>query len=147
MNNKVKFKGPMKHFMRWPLYLSVLVVLLDLLVFIVSVKAGILVSVGTVIYIFIAVQLFRYHKPLIINDMIAFANQYDVVEKRMLEELALPYAIMDMEGRMIWSNRIFSEITGRDQFYKKNISTVFPDITHGRSGKPCRYSGGYVPEC
>ena len=51
MNNKVKFKGPMKHFMRWPLYLSVLVVLLDLLVFIVSVKAGILVSVGTVIYI------------------------------------------------------------------------------------------------
>ena len=39
MNNKVKFKGPMKHFMRWPLYLSVLVVLLDLLVFIVSVKA------------------------------------------------------------------------------------------------------------
>ena len=119
----------MKHFMRWPLYLSVLVVLLDLLVFIVSVKAGILVSVGTVIYIFIAVQLFRYHKPLIINDMIAFANQYDVVEKRMLEELALPYAIMDMEGRMIWSNRIFSEITGRDQFYKKNISTVFPDIT------------------
>ena len=32
MNNKVKFKGPMKHFMRWPLYLSVLVVLLDLLV-------------------------------------------------------------------------------------------------------------------
>ena len=129
MNNKVKFKGPMKHFMRWPLYLSVLVVLLDLLVFIVSVKAGILVSVGTVIYIFIAVQLFRYHKPRIINDMIAFANQYDVVEKRMLEELALPYAIMDMEGRMIWSNRIFSEITGRDQFYKKNISTVFPDIT------------------
>lgn len=128
MNNKVKFKGPMKHFMRWPLYLSVLVVLLDLLVFIVSVKAGILVSVGTVIYIFIAVQLFRYHKPLIINDMIAFANQYDVVEKRMLEELTLPYAIMDMEGRMIWSNRIFSEITGRDQFYKKNISTVFPDI-------------------
>ena len=129
MNNKVKFKGPMKHFMRWPLYLSVLVVLLDLLVFIVSVKAGILVSVGTVIYILIAVQLFRYHKPLIINDMIAFANQYDVVEKRILEELALPYAIMDMEGRMIWSNRIFSEITGRDQFYKKNISTVFPDIT------------------
>ena len=74
MNNKVKFKGPMKHFMRWPLYLSVLVVLLDLLVFIVSVKAGILVSAGTVIYIFIAVQLFRYHKPLIVNDMIAFAN-------------------------------------------------------------------------
>lgn len=119
MNNKVKFKGPMKHFMRWPLYLSVLVVLLDLLVFIVSVKAGILVSVGTVIYIFIAVQLFRYHKPLIINDMIAFANQYDVVEKRMLEELALPYAIMDMEGRMIWSTGSFRRSRAEISFIKK----------------------------
>lgn len=38
MNNNVKFKGPMKHFMRWPLYLSALVMLLDLLVFIVSVR-------------------------------------------------------------------------------------------------------------
>ena len=127
MNNKVKFKGPMKHFMRWPLYLSVLVVLLDLLVFIVSVKAGILVSVGTVIYIFIAVQLFRYHKPLIINDMIAFANQYDVVEKRMLEELALPYAIMDMEGRMICPTVFFQRSRGEISFIKK-ISAQFSRI-------------------
>ena len=127
MNNKVKFKGPMKHFMRWPLYLSVLVVLLDLLVFIVSVKAGILVSVGTVIYIFIAVQLFRYHKPLIINDMIAFANQYDVVEKRMLEELALPYAIMDMEGRMTGPTVFFQRSRGEISFIKK-ISAQFSRI-------------------
>ena len=132
MNNKVKFKGSMKHFMRWPLYLSLLVVVVNLLVYIISVRAGLLVSAGVAIYIMAAVKLFRYHKPLIVNDMIAFANQYDMVEKRMLEELALPYAIMDMEGRMIWSNRLFSEITGRDQFYKKNISTIFPDITQDK---------------
>ena len=132
MNNKVKFKGSMKHFMRWPLYLSLLVVVVNLLVYIISVRAGLLVSAGVAIYIMAAVKLFRYHKPLIVNDMIAFANQYDMVEKRMLEELALPYAIMDMEGRLIWSNRLFSEVTGRDQFYKKNISTIFPDITQDK---------------
>ncbi len=106
--------------------------LLDLLVFIVSVKAGILVSVGTVIYIFIAVQLFRYHKPLIINDLIAFANQYDVLEKRILEELALPYAIMDMEGRMIWSNRIFQRSRGEISFIKK-ISAHFSGYYFGQA--------------
>ena len=36
---------------------------------------------------------------------------------------------MDMQGRMIWSNKVFAEITGRDQFYRKNVSTIFPDIT------------------
>lgn len=59
------------------------------------------------------------------NELIAFANQYDSLEKRILEELALPYAIMDMNGRMIWSNKVFAELTGKDQFYKKNVSTVF----------------------
>ena len=41
----------------------------------------------------------------------------------------MPYAIMDTNGRMIWSNKVFSELTGKDQFYKKNISSIFPDIT------------------
>ena len=63
------------------------------------------------------------------NDLIAFASQYEFLEKRVLEELALPYAVMDMQGRMIWSNKVFAEITGRDQFYRKNVSTIFPDIT------------------
>ena len=41
----------------------------------------------------------------------------------------MPYAIMDTNGKMIWSNKVFSELTGKDQFYKKNISSIFPDIT------------------
>ena len=63
------------------------------------------------------------------NDLIAFASQYEFLEKRVLEELALPYAVMDMQGRMIWSNKVFSQITGRDQFYRKNVNTIFADIT------------------
>lgn len=129
MNDKLKMKGHMKAFMRWPLVLSVFLVILNLLVYCISIKAGILVSVGTVVYIGIAVFVLRCHKPFIINDLIAFANQYDALEKRILEELALPYAIMDMNGKMIWSNKVFSELTGKDQFYKKNISTIFPDVT------------------
>lgn len=33
--------------------------------------------------------------------------------------------------RVEWSgsNKVFAEITGRDQFYRKNVSTIFPDIT------------------
>ena len=49
--------------------------------------------------------------------------------ERLLDDLALPYAIMDTNGRMIWSNKVFSQITGRDQFYRKNVNTIFADIT------------------
>lgn len=119
----------MKAFMRWPLILSALLIVLNLLVYCISIKAGILVSVGIIIYIGTAVLVLRCHRPFIVNELIAFANQYDTLEKRILEELALPYAIMDMNGRMIWSNKVFAELTGKDQFYKKNICTIFPDVT------------------
>ncbi len=129
MNDKLKLKGQIRRFTQWPLYLSVFLILMNILVYVADVKAGVVVSVGIVIYIALSVALFRRHKPNILNDLIAFANQYDVLEKRILDELALPYAIMDMEGRMIWSNKMFSELTGKEQFYKKNVSTIFPDIT------------------
>ena len=129
MSDKLKLKGHMKVFMRWPMILSVLLIITNILVYIINVKAGLVVTLSIFIYIGVAVVVLRCHRPFIVNDLIAFANQYDVLEKRILEELALPYAIMDMNGRMIWSNKVFSELTGKDQFYKKNISTVFPDIT------------------
>lgn len=129
MNDKLKLKGRIKRFALWPLYLSVLLVALNVLVYLVNIKAGFLVSLGLVIYIAASVWLFCYHKPLVLNDLIAFANQYDLLEKRILDELAMPYAILDMDGKMIWGNKMFSRLTGRDQFYKKNVSTIFPDIT------------------
>lgn len=129
MEDKLKLKGRMGRFVRWPLYLSILLIVLNVLVYFVNIKSGLVVSLGLLLYIGIAVMLYRKNKPRILNELIAFANQYDLLEKRILDELALPYAIMDMEGRLIWTNRLFSEITGKDQFYKKNINTIFPDIT------------------
>ncbi|MDY4694129.1 MAG: DHH family phosphoesterase [Blautia sp.] len=132
MYDKLKLNGHMRAFMRWPLILSIFLVVLNILVYFTSVKAGIIVTVGILVYIGIAVAVLHCHKPFVINDLIAFANQYDVLEKRILEDLSMPYAIMDMHGRMIWSNKVFSKLTGKDQFYRKNISSVFPEITQDK---------------
>ncbi|MDO4274950.1 MAG: DHH family phosphoesterase [Eubacteriales bacterium] len=129
MNDKLKLKGHIKRFVQWPLYLSILLIMLNILVYLVNGKAGFVVSLGLVVYMGVAAILYRYHRPMIMNDLIAFANQYDLLEKRILDELAMPYAIMDMNGKMIWSNKLFSELTGRDQFFKKGVDTIFPEIT------------------
>ena len=104
MNNKLKFKGSMKRFLRWPLYLTLLLIWLDILIFMVNVKAGFLALFGLALYVVAVFLLTRYHRPRILNDLIAFANQYESLEKRLLDDLALPYAIMDTSGRLIWSN-------------------------------------------
>lgn len=129
MDDKLKLRGRLGRFVQWPLYLSILLIFLNVLVYFVSIKGGLVFSLGMLLYVGIAALLFRRNKPKILNELIAFANQYDVLETRILDELALPYAIMDTEGRLIWNNKIFSELTGKDQFYKKNINTIFADIT------------------
>lgn len=80
MNDKLKFKGSMKRFMRWPIYLTILLTLLDILIFFISVKAGVLATLGLVIYVAAALLITRYHKPMILNDLISFANQYEAQE-------------------------------------------------------------------
>ena len=129
MNKKFKLRGHLKHLTRWPLYLTVLLIALNVLVYMIDCKAGLVVTLGTLIYAVCAVGILLYHRPQMFNDLIAFASQYEVLEKRVLEDLALPYAVMDIEGRMIWSNKEFSELTGKDQYYRKNVNTIFADVT------------------
>lgn len=129
MNNKIKLRGQIKTFTQWPLYLSVLLIVLNVLVYFVSIKAGLLLSLGLAVYIAVSIALFKRYKPLILNDLIAFAKQYSFLEKKILEELALPYAVMDIEGKMIWANREFSQLIKKEQFYKKTVNSIFPEIT------------------
>ena len=46
MNNKLKLRGHMKAFMSWPLILTGLLVVTNILVYFTSIKAGIILSVA-----------------------------------------------------------------------------------------------------
>lgn len=125
MDGKFKLKGHLKHLTRWPLYLTALLIILNIVVYAIDIKAGVVVTLGALIYLACAVGIFCYHRPQMFNDLVAFASQYEFLEKRVLEELALPYAIMDMQGRMIWCNKVFAQLTGKDQFYRKILIRFF----------------------
>ena len=47
MSGKLKLKGHLKHLARWPLYLSVLLITLNILVYVINIKAGVVVTMGT----------------------------------------------------------------------------------------------------
>ena len=125
MNEKLKLRGRIGRFVQWPLYLSILLIIFNVLVYLADIQAGLVMSLGICLYLLVAVPLARRSKPAILNELIAFANQYDQVEKRILDELALPYAVMDMNGNLIWNNRVFSDLTGKDQYTKKISAHCF----------------------
>ena len=140
MKEKVKLQGHLKHYLRWPLYMTILLVLLNAVVYDLDVHAGIAVSVGIVLYVLIAVVVYQRYSPLIINDLAAFAGEYRQVESKMLDDLALPYLILDTRGKVVWANRAALELTDRQKLFGKNIETILPGVQAGRL--PGKESGG-----
>lgn len=128
MDGKIKIKGQLKFYMQWPAVLSILLILMDVLVFTVSVKAGTLVSIFLVAYILVVVFLYFHSKTMIMNELISFATQYGQVQKTLLNEFAVPYALLDCNGKILWMNEAFSALTGKNKRYQKAISTLFPEI-------------------
>lgn len=128
MDGKIKIKGQLKFYMQWPAVLSILLILMDVLVFTVSVKAGTLVSIFLVAYILVVVFLYFHSKTMIMNELISFATQYGQVQKTLLNEFAVPYALLDCNGKILWMNEAFSALTGKNKRYRKAISTLFPEI-------------------
>ena len=70
MSGKLKLKGHLKHLARWPLYLSVLLIVLNILVYVINIKAGVVVTMGNVLYLVAAITLLFYHRPLMFNDLL-----------------------------------------------------------------------------
>ena len=128
MDGKIKIKGHLKFYMQWPVILSILLIVMDVLVFSVSVKAGTLVSIFLAAYILVVVFLYFHSKTMIMNELISFATQYGQVQKTLLNEFAVPYAILDYNGKILWMNEAFSTLTGKNKRYRKAVSCVFPEI-------------------
>lgn len=134
MKKEFKLRGQLKKFMQWPVFLSVLLISMNIGVYFLDLKAGFLVTAVVVIYLVIAVALFFYNKPIILNELIAFANQYDQLEQRMLENLAVPYGLLDSDGKLLWGNCNLLELLGKDKV-KKRVSYLFPEITEDKLPK------------
>lgn len=129
MRRKIRLKGQLKKYMYWPLMLTGLVVLMNVPVYYMDRKAGICVSVFTLLYFIVVLTAYFANKPVMLNEIINFATQYATVQKHLLNEFEIPYALLDYNSKILWMNEAFTELTGKDKKYHKSVATIFPAIT------------------
>ncbi len=132
MKNSVKLKGRLKTYLQSSLYLGFLLIAVDLLIFLISYRAGLVLTCFIIFYFAIILSLMFYNKPVIINEMISFATQYGQIQKRLLRDLDLPHALLDDSGKIIWMNIAFEKVVNKDKSYRKSITSLFPSLTKER---------------
>ncbi|MBR2764473.1 MAG: DHH family phosphoesterase [Blautia sp.] len=129
MSQKIRITGPLGQFLRWPLYLAVLLAAINGLVYMENVKAGVVLSLGLLIYVGVVIVMFLRLRPQIVLDLAAWAGKYETAEKEMLTTLDLPYAVLEPGGRLMWANDAFCAISGLEPDSRKNISSIFPNLS------------------
>ena len=129
MAQDIILKGKLKSYTRIPLLLTLLFAAMDVWMYFLNTMAGILCTAFVAVYFVVVLIVYRRNKPIILNELIDFATQYGTVQKRLLDEFEIPYAMMDHAGKLLWMNKQFSELSGKEKSYHKSVATIFPQIT------------------
>ena len=128
MKKNVKLNGQLRLYVRWPLYLTVLLIGMNIWIFLISAQAGMVMAAFVAVYAVVAAVLYVSNKPMLYTELVSFATHYGQIQKNLLKELILPYALLTEEGKIIWMNRQFMEITGKGPEYSRSITTIFPEL-------------------
>ncbi len=132
MKNSIKLKGRLKSYIQSSLYLGFLLLAVDILIYFIDYRAGIVLSCFIIFYMAIVLSMMFYNKPIIMNELISFATQYGQIQRRLLRDLDLPHALLDDNGKIIWTNIAFERIVHKEKGYHKSITSIFPSITKDR---------------
>ena len=132
MKKRIKLKGRIKTYIQFCLYLGLLLVIVDVAMFIMDTRAAILLTGYIVFYFAITLSLYFHNKPVIMNELISFATEYGQIQKKLLRDMDLPYALLDDSGKVIWTNIAFENVIHQPKGYKKSITSLFPTLTRDR---------------
>ena len=125
---KLKAKGNLPQYIRWPLYLNFIWIVMAALGFTISIKAGVLMTFATVLYLSISATVYLLFKPNIMRNLVDFGAEYSQVQRKMIRDMEVPYCLLDESGKVMWTNSEMDKICEKN-IRNKLITSVFEGIT------------------
>ena len=113
---RIRLKGRLRIYMQTSLYMGILLLIVDIGTYFLDVRAGFLLTCFLLFYFGMIILLMFYNRPIILNELISFATQYGQVQKTLLRDMAIPYALLDETGRVIWCNDAFRAAIHSENF-------------------------------
>lgn len=115
-------------YLRYPIIAGIVFAVMNIMVYFISVRAGIVVSIAVLAY-FVWLLFMILNKHVAISKaLMDFASGYAQMQKKLLDEFKVPYGLLDNQGKILWLNNSLGAIVGKDN-YRKNISTVIPELS------------------
>ena len=128
VKSKIRIKGSIKLYLQCSFYLGFLLLALNLGIYLLDLLSGLVLSGFLLIYFTVNLYLYLRNKSVILTELISFATEYGQIQRQLLKDFELPYALLDDGGRIIWTNNMFEEHIYKVKGLSKPISSIFPQI-------------------
>lgn len=131
MNEKRRLDNTYERYLEIPLFMIALFVIMTVALFFVNILAGIIAIVATAVYSVISILSFVRYRASTRARFVEFAMEHGKMQKELLRDFPMPYALLDKTGRLVWVNDEFARITesSKRKLMKLTAMQVFEDIT------------------
>ena len=129
MDKTIRLKGRLKQYIKFTLYLGILLLLVNVTLYLIDFRAGAVLSVFVVFYFAVTIWLSATNQKVLIKELIDFATEYGQVQSTLMKEFDVPYALLDEKGRVLWSNEAFQQTVGNVRTRNMQISQFLPAIS------------------
>ena len=129
MDKTIRLKGRLKQYIKFTLYLGILLLLVNVALYLIDFRAGAVLSVFVVFYFAVTIWLSATNQKVLIKELIDFATEYGQVQSTLMKEFDVPYALLDEKGRVLWSNEAFQQTVGNVRTRNMQISQFLPAIS------------------
>ena len=129
MGRKLRLNNALKVYLLWPVYLTILLLLMNLVIYVIDKQAGYVMSGFVLAYFLLSLSAFYFRRHQIATDLVRYAMDFAQVQKRLLKEMAIPYALLDVDARLQWGNNEFMDLLQGKKAMGHVVTNILPGIT------------------
>ncbi len=128
MNNEKILRRKIERYLMTPIFVSVFLLSMCITLYFVNKEAGHISLIFVALFIVIEVVIYIVAKTGVLPVLMGFALEQGQIQKELLKDLEVPYALLDVDGKILWGNRKFIDEIGEGSKKKirRNISYFFP---------------------
>ena len=129
MKEEKKTQKLLRSYLRWPLVPAVLSILAACCAFFFDRRAGMAVAVFALITFAFCLRLLFSARKNVMKAVVNFAVATDELQKRLSDDMDVPYAFVDRGGMILWQNRAMKTILKDQKKNPKNVEEMFPEFS------------------
>ncbi|MBR1873768.1 MAG: DHH family phosphoesterase [Eubacterium sp.] len=126
--NTDRMQGILSHYLRWPLVLGILLIVMNIHVYTLNTDIGLYVSAYVGAYMILALLLVLVRRRTVLRDLVSYAMRFHVATKKLATEFEFPMCILDSDFISIWDNDKFRETFAGELGRRFGIEEAIPEI-------------------